>query len=154
MISGRGLDFTGGTLDKLESIPGFSVSLSKEQMMEVLETVGCCIVGQTADIVPADKVLYAIRDITATVDNENLIVGKNLQVIQSENPFNVEFQFLLYVIVTLLSIASIISKKAAEGLDSLILDVKTGKGAMMKELKQSESLATKLVRKTEISFYN
>jgi thymidine phosphorylase len=76
MISGRGLDFTGGTLDKLESIPGFSVSLSKERMVEVLETVGCCIVGQTADIVPADKVLYSIRDTTATVDNDNLIVGK------------------------------------------------------------------------------
>lgn len=78
MISGRGLDFTGGTLDKLESIPGFTVLLSKEKMRDVLETVGCCIVGQTEDIVPADKLIYAIRDITATVDREELIVGMYL----------------------------------------------------------------------------
>ncbi|ODN06533.1 Thymidine phosphorylase [Orchesella cincta] len=115
MISGRGLDFTGGTLDKLEAIPGFTVLLSKEDMQNLLATVGCCIVGQTEDIVPADKLLYAIRDITATVEREELIV------------------------------ASIISKKAAEGLDSLILDVKTGRGAMMKELEQSRSLARKMV---------
>lgn len=76
MISGRGLDFTGGTLDKLESIPGFSVGLSKEQFVTVLETVGCCIMGQTSDIAPADKIIYSIRDTTATVDHENLIVGE------------------------------------------------------------------------------
>ncbi|CAL8105098.1 unnamed protein product [Orchesella dallaii] len=115
MISGRGLDFTGGTLDKLEAIPGYTVLLSKEKMQAMLDTVGCCIVGQTEDIVPADKLIYALRDITATVEREELIV------------------------------ASIISKKAAEGLDSLILDVKTGRGAMMKELEQSRSLARKMV---------
>jgi len=75
MISGRGLDVTGGTLDKLESIPGFTVSLDTEKINEILENVGCCIVGQTNDIVPADKYLYRIRDTTATVDYENLIVA-------------------------------------------------------------------------------
>ncbi len=76
MISGRGLDFTGGTLDKLEAIPGFTVLQSKENMKQLLEQVGCCIVGQTEDIVPADKIMYSIRDITATVEREELIVGK------------------------------------------------------------------------------
>jgi thymidine phosphorylase len=76
MISGRGLDFTGGTLDKLESIPGFSVSLSKQEFVDILEKVGCCIMGQTSDIAPADKIIYSIRDTTATVDYENLIVGE------------------------------------------------------------------------------
>lgn len=75
MISGRGLDFTGGTLDKLEAIPGFNVLMAKERMHNMLEKVGCCIVGQTEDIVPADKLLYAMRDITATVEKEELIVG-------------------------------------------------------------------------------
>ena len=76
MVSGRGLDITGGTLDKLESIPGFNVLLSSERILQMLDEVGCCIVGQTNDLVPADKHLYRIRDTTATVDYENLIVGK------------------------------------------------------------------------------
>lgn len=79
MISGRGLDFTGGTLDKLESIPGFCVALRTDEIVEMLKTEGCCIVGQTEDLVPADKHLYRIRDVTATVDNENLITGKLIQ---------------------------------------------------------------------------
>jgi len=76
MVSGRGLDITGGTLDKLESIPGFNVTLSADKITELLRDVGCCIVGQTSDLVPADKFLYRIRDTTATVDYENLIVGR------------------------------------------------------------------------------
>jgi thymidine phosphorylase len=78
MVSGRGLDITGGTLDKLEAIPGFTVTLPTERILGILEEVGCCIVGQTSDLVPADKYLYRIRDTTATVDYENLIVGTNL----------------------------------------------------------------------------
>lgn len=77
MISGRGLGFTGGTLDKLEAIPGYSVSLRKEQFVEVLEKVGCCIMGQTSDIAPADKIIYSIRDTTSTVDYDSLIVGEH-----------------------------------------------------------------------------
>ncbi|XP_013779236.1 thymidine phosphorylase-like [Limulus polyphemus] len=103
MISGRGLDITGGTLDKLESIPGFSVSCSPEQMKQCLEEVGCCIVGQTEEIVPADRVLYRTRDLTATVNSVPLIT------------------------------ASIVSKKLAEGVSALVFDVKLGKGAMLKE---------------------
>ncbi len=76
MISGRGLAQTGGTLDKLESIPGFSVALSPEQVHQCLQDIGCCIVGQTETLVPADKIMYATRDITATVDSIPLIVGK------------------------------------------------------------------------------
>jgi len=85
MVSGRGLDFTGGTLDKLEAIPGFNVSLSREDMFRSLTTVGCVIVGQTADLVPADKLLYSVRDTTATVDNEDLVVGKSTMMSQKEN---------------------------------------------------------------------
>lgn len=123
MVSGRGLDITGGTLDKLESIPGFNVCITTERMIEILDQVGCIIVGQTADLVPADKELYRIRDTTATVDNENLIV------------------------------ASIISKKAAENLDGLILDIKVGSGALMKNLQDGKSLARNLV-KTGNSFFD
>lgn len=75
MISGRSLGFTGGTLDKLESIPGYNVLLSSSEMLEILENVGCCIVGQTEALVPADKSLYAIRDITSTVASQPLIVS-------------------------------------------------------------------------------
>ena len=76
MISGRGLGHTGGTLDKLESIPGYKVSQSADSMRHILETVGCCIVGQTDKLVPADKTIYAIRDVTSTVDNMSLMIGK------------------------------------------------------------------------------
>lgn len=91
MISGRGLGFTGGTLDKLESIPGFEVSCSKSKIEELVDQVGCCIVGQTIELNPADRILYATRDITSTVDCVPLIAG------------------------------SIVSKKAIEDLDALIL---------------------------------
>ncbi|XP_064602127.1 thymidine phosphorylase-like [Liolophura sinensis] len=99
MISGRGLGHTGGTLDKLESVPGYNVSLSKEQIESALHHVGCVIAGQTANIAPADKRMYACRDVTATVDDISLVTG------------------------------SIICKKAAEGIDALIMDVKCGEGA-------------------------
>ncbi|KAK7107425.1 thymidine phosphorylase-like [Littorina saxatilis] len=115
MISGRGLGHTGGTLDKLEAIPGFSVEMTPKRMHEVLESIGCCIVGQTGELVPADKVLYAIRDVTATVENPQLITG------------------------------SIISKKAAEGISTLVLDVKTGNGAFMEDREEAEELARLMV---------
>lgn len=76
MISGRGLEHTGGTLDKLEAIPQFNVSMTPERMQEVMNTVGCCIVGQTDDLVPADKILYATRDVTGTVTQDGLITGE------------------------------------------------------------------------------
>ena len=76
MVSGRGLEHTGGTLDKLEAVPGFNVSLSYSEMKRILEEVGCCIVGQTSNLVPADKIMYATRDVTATVANIGLIVCK------------------------------------------------------------------------------
>lgn len=110
MISGRGLGITGGTLDKLESIPGFSVNVSQEQALEQLENIGVAMMGQTADICPADKKLYALRDVTATVPSQPLIV------------------------------ASIMSKKLAESLDALVLDVKFGSGAFMKTRAEAESL--------------
>src|SRR5436190_17581002 len=102
MISGRGLGITGGTLDKLESIPGFNVNLDEPRALEQLEKIGVCMIGQTADICPADKKLYALRDVTGTVPSQPLIV------------------------------ASIMSKKLAENLDQLVLDVKFGRGAFMK----------------------
>lgn len=115
MISGRGLGFSGGTLDKLESIPGFSVQLSLERFRAVLEKVGCAMIGQTQEIAPADRKLYALRDVTATVESIPLIC------------------------------ASIMSKKLAEGLDGLVLDVKTGSGAFMPTLEQASELARSLV---------
>ncbi|XP_072045128.1 thymidine phosphorylase-like [Amphiura filiformis] len=115
MISGRGLAHTGGTLDKMESIPGYNIYLDNDQMTEALETVGCCIVGQTQNLVPADRKLYKTRDITATIESFPLIV------------------------------ASIISKKAAEKIDALILDVKCGKAAFMKTIEEGRKLAKALV---------
>ncbi|XP_048466480.1 thymidine phosphorylase isoform X2 [Rhincodon typus] len=115
MISGRGLGHTGGTLDKLESIPGFNIKKNPEEMKTILSEVGCCIVGQTAELVPADKKLYAIRDVTSTVDSLPLIA------------------------------ASIISKKAVESLHGLILDVKYGEGALFKEIDGARELAQYLV---------
>ncbi|MCZ6664982.1 MAG: thymidine phosphorylase [Gammaproteobacteria bacterium] len=115
MISGRGLGATGGTLDKLESIPGFRTDLSLEEMHTILEQVGCVINGATAELAPADKKLYALRDVTATVASIPLIT------------------------------ASIMSKKLAEGLRALVLDVKCGSGAFMKTRDQARQLAESLV---------
>ncbi len=115
MISGRGLGHTGGTLDKLESIPGFDVNLSLAEFRRVLEATGCALIGQTPEIAPADKKLYALRDVTATVESPYLIC------------------------------ASIMSKKLAEGIDALVLDVKTGSGAFMKAEKDAVYLAELMV---------
>jgi len=116
MISGRSLGFTGGTLDKLESIPGFRTALSKEEIFKVVDEVGCCIVAQTKSIVPADKIVYSIRDITGTVACIPLIAS------------------------------SIVSKKAAENLKALVLDVKCGKGCFNKTMEVAEELANSMVR--------
>ena len=115
MISGRGLGITGGTLDKLESIPGFDVSLSRERAVAQIHRLGVVMIGQTPEICPADKKLYALRDVTGTVPSQPLIVG------------------------------SIMSKKLAEGLDGLSLDVKFGAGAFMKDRAAAESLAQAMV---------
>lgn len=115
MISGRGLGHTGGTLDKLESIPGYNVKLSKDQFHSVIEKCGFAMAGQTAEIAPADKKLYSLRDATATIPYIPLIV------------------------------ASIMSKKLAEGLDALVLDVKTGSGAFMEKHDDAVALAEAMV---------
>jgi len=119
MISGRGLGHTGGTLDKLESIPGFNVNLPLAKFRYVLDTCGCAMIGQTAEIAPADRKLYALRDVTGTVESPYLIC------------------------------ASIMSKKLAEGIDALVLDVKTGSGAFMKSEKDAAFLAELMVETGE-----
>src|SRR5215469_5744988 len=115
MISGRGLGHTGGTLDKLEAIPGFNVNLPLAEFRDVLRECGMGLIGQTAEIAPADKKIYALRDVTSTVENIGLIC------------------------------ASIMSKKLAEGIDALVLDVKTGSGAFMKKEEDSVRLAEVMV---------
>jgi len=115
MLAGRGLGHTGGTIDKLESIPGFNCNLTPIQMQEAVETIGCCIAAQNDAIAPADGLLYAIRDVTDTVDSIPLIT------------------------------ASIVSKKAAEGLNALVLDVKCGKAAFMKTERDAIALAESMV---------
>ncbi|MDW4498728.1 thymidine phosphorylase [Sulfitobacter sp. D35] len=115
MISGRGLGHTGGTLDKLEAIPGVATQVDETRFRDVVGTVGCAIVGATADIAPADRRLYAVRDVTATVDSLDLIT------------------------------ASILSKKLAGGLEGLVLDVKVGSGAFMKDMDDARALAQALV---------
>ena len=114
-MSGRGLGHTGGTVDKLESIPGYQTALEKERFFEIVRDVGVAIIGQTGNIAPADKKLYALRDVTATVDNISLIAS------------------------------SIMSKKLATGSDAILLDVKTGSGAFMKTLEDSVALAREMV---------
>ncbi|MCC2678187.1 MAG: pyrimidine-nucleoside phosphorylase [Pseudobdellovibrio sp.] len=115
MISGRGLGHTGGTLDKLESIPGFNTQQSLERFVEITREIGTCFIGQTKEICPADKKIYALRDVTGTIESFPLIC------------------------------ASIMSKKIAEGIDGLVLDVKFGSGAFMKTVEQAKSLATALM---------
>jgi pyrimidine-nucleoside phosphorylase len=119
MISGRGLGHTGGTLDKLEAIPGFNVNLPVDEFRRILETCGCAMIGQTAEIAPADRKLYALRDVTGTVESPYLIC------------------------------ASIMSKKLAEGIDALVLDVKTGSGAFMKSEEDAAFLAELMVETAE-----
>ena len=115
-MSGRGLGHTGGTIDKLESFEGFSTSLSREKFIDNVNEIGIAIMGQTADLAPADKKLYALRDVTATVDNMSLIAS------------------------------SIMSKKLAAGADAIVLDVKTGSGAFMKAEADSLALAEEMVK--------
>lgn len=114
MISGRGLGHTGGTLDKLESIPGFTVGLTLEEFRRAVAEIGCGLIGQTEEIAPADRKLYALRDVTSTVESIPLIT------------------------------ASILSKKLAEGIDALVMDVKVGSGAFMKDMESARQLAQSL----------
>jgi len=116
MMSGRGLGHTGGTLDKLEAIPGFRTNLSEDELRAALKTVGCGMIGQSADVAPADKKLYALRDVTSTVESIPLIT------------------------------ASILSKKIAEGISGLVMDVKCGRGAFMKTLPEAKALAESIQR--------
>ncbi|KIN61971.1 Thymidine phosphorylase [Sulfitobacter noctilucicola] len=121
MISGRGLGHTGGTLDKLEAIPGVNTHLSEAELKGIVRQVGCAIVGATSDIAPADKRLYAVRDNSSTVDSLDLIT------------------------------ASILSKKLAAGIDGLVLDVKVGSGAFMKTLAEGQALAEALTKTANAS---
>jgi pyrimidine-nucleoside phosphorylase len=114
-MSGRGLGHTGGTLDKLEAIPGFRINLSIDEFVAALTAIGCCLISQTKDIAPADKRLYALRDVTATIESVPLIS------------------------------ASVMSKKIAEGSNALVLDVKCGSGAFMKTVAEARALAESLV---------
>ncbi|MEO0231969.1 MAG: thymidine phosphorylase, partial [candidate division WOR-3 bacterium] len=111
MIAGRALGHTGGTIDKLESIPGFKTNLSIEEFKKVIKKIGFSIISQTEEIAPCDKILYSLRDATGTIESNPLIT------------------------------ASIMSKKLSEGIDGLVLDVKAGKGAFMKKIKDAEKLA-------------
>lgn len=115
-MSGRGLGHTGGTIDKLESFPGFTTALTTEQFIKNVNSIGIAIMGQTADLAPADKKLYALRDVTATVDNMSLIAS------------------------------SIMSKKLAAGAEAIVLDVKTGSGAFMKKEADARALAEEMVK--------
>ena len=119
MISGRGLGHTGGTLDKLEAIPGFRTDVNLRRYRQILEKCGAVMIGQTKDIAPADKAIYALRDVTGTVESIPLIT------------------------------ASIMSKKLAEGIDGLVLDVKTGSGAFMKRTADAKKLAVSLIETAE-----
>jgi pyrimidine-nucleoside phosphorylase len=121
MMSGRGLGHTGGTLDKLESIPGFRTALSLDELRRGVATIGCALIGQTSQVAPADRTLYALRDVTGTVESIPLIT------------------------------ASIMSKKIAEGIGGLVLDVKYGDGAFMKTEKDARALAESLVATGELA---